>query len=436
MNLELIIAIIIIVGLIIFLIKVVQINKSYKSKYSDIINIDTETEKHRKELFQLKKDFLDKKQIYNNLVKDVAIYSDEMGLIELGFYKPIFDFDTSEKFKNIIQNIKNKQKTIISNKEAVYCSTEWSVEGSKAKGKTFSNKIIRLTSRAFNNECDAIIAKVKWNNVDRMILRIEKSFDMINKMNVTNSVVISYEYLNLKIRELQLTYEYAEKKQQEKEEQAEIRQQMREEAKLEKETENALKEEEKYKNLLDKAKKDAEKLSGDKLDALQSKLQELEKALQAAHQKSERALSMAQQTKAGHIYIISNIGSFGEDVYKIGMTRRLEPFDRVKELGDASVPFIFDVHAMIYSDNAPALEKQLHKKFDIQRVNLVNNRKEFFHVNLNDIKEEALKISPKAEFIETIEARDYRESIALRHKNKEANENSTIKLIDKFPNSI
>ncbi len=436
MDLVLIIAIVIIVILIGFLIKVIQINKSSESKYSDIIDIDEETKKHRKELFQLKKDFYDKKQIYNSLIKDVAIYSDEMDLIELGFYKPIFDFDTSEKFKNKIQNIKNQQKSIVSNKEAVYCTTEWSVEGSKVKGKTFSNKLIRLTSRAFNNECDATIAKVKWNNIDRMILRIKKAFDIINKMNVTNSVVISDEYLNLKLKELQLTYEYAEKKQQEKEEQAEIRHQMREEAKLEKETEDAIKEEEKYKKLLDKAKKDAEKLSGDKLHALQGKLQELEKALQEAHQKSERALSMAQQTKAGHIYIISNIGSFGEDVYKIGMTRRLEPYDRVKELGDASVPFIFDVHAMIYSDNAPALEKQLHKKFELQRVNLVNNRKEFFHINLNEIKDEAHKISPEAEFIETIEARDYKESMALRQKYKETNENSTIKLIDKFPNSI
>ncbi|MES1524119.1 GIY-YIG nuclease family protein, partial [Vibrio cholerae] len=92
--------------------------------------------------------------------------------------------------------------------------------------------------------------------------------------------------------------------------------------------------------------------------------------------------------KAGHVYVISNIGSFGDNVYKIGMTRRLEPMERVKELGDASVPFSFDVHAMIYSENAPALENELHKKFDFQRLNLINTRKEFFAVTLDEIKNE------------------------------------------------
>jgi len=136
--------------------------------------------------------------------------------------------------------------------------------------------------------------------------------------------------------------------------------------------------------------------------------------LEEAHAKSERAKSMAQQTKAGHIYVISNIGSFGEGVYKVGMTRRLEPLDRVKELGDASVPFLFDIHAMIYSNDAPNMEKALHKSFDIKRVNLVNNRKEFFSVELEDIEKEVKKISSEAEFTLTAEAREYRESNAIR----------------------
>jgi len=123
---------------------------------------------------------------------------------------------------------------------------------------------------------------------------------------------------------------------------------------------------------------------------------------------------MAQQTKSGHVYVISNIGSFGDNVYKIGMTRRLEPLDRVKELGDASVPFIFDVHAMIYSDDAPALENSLHKLFDSQRVNLVNSRKEFFKVTLEEIELQAKKTSSSVEFIKTAEAKDYNESKAIR----------------------
>ena len=354
-----------------------------------------------------------KKQIFDKLVKEAAIYDEEIELAELGFYKPHFDFDTSQKFKDEISVVKGEQKQMISDKAAIVCRTEWTVEGSKAKGRTMTNRGIRLTARAFNNECDAAISAVKWNNVERMEKRMEKAFDAINKLNESNAIKIDFRYLELKLKELYLTHEYKEKKQQEKEEQAEIRLQMREEAKLEQEAEKALKEEEKYKKLLEKATTEAEKSSGAKLDKLQEKINELNKQLADAHEKSERAKSMAEQTKSGHVYVISNIGSFGEDVYKIGMTRRLEPLDRVKELGDASVPFVFDVHAMIHSDNAPQLESTLHKVFDKKRLNLVNNRKEFFRVDLDKIKEEVAKISPEAEFIETAEARQYRESQAI-----------------------
>ena len=209
---------------------------------------------------------------------------------------------------------------------------------------------------------------------------------------------------------------------------------MREEVKLEQEKEKALKEEEKYNKLLEKAREDAEEATGARLDSLNEKIAQLSQDLKVAHERSERAKSMAEQTKRGHVYVISNIGSFGSDVYKIGMTRRLEPLDRVKELGDASVPFTFDVHAMIHSEDAPALESSLHKNFDQLRLNLVNTRKEFFRVTLSDIEEEVRKISPDSEFIETAEARDYRESqsiIAQRNKAKETND-----AVIEFPEAI
>ena len=223
---------------------------------------------------------------------------------------------------------------------------------------------MKLSLRAFNGECDAVIAKVKWNNISKMEERIKKAYELINKLNETNNVGIYYTYFQLKLEELRLTYEYENKKQQEKEEQAEIRQRIREEAQLERDLLDAEKEEEKYQKLLEKAKKESEESTGEKLNSLNVKIKELEEELKKAHEKRERAKSMAEQTKSGHVYVISNVGSFGKNVYKIGMTRRLEPLDRVKELGDASVPFIFDVHAIIYSVNAPMLENQLHKLFD------------------------------------------------------------------------
>lgn len=209
---------------------------------------------------------------------------------------------------------------------------------------------------------------------------------------------------------------------------------MREDKMLEQETDEALKEEEKYQKLLDKAKADANKAAGAKLEALQKKIALLGSELEQAHAKSERAKSMAQQTKAGHVYIISNHGSFGENIYKIGMTRRLEPIDRVKELGDASVPFLFDVHAMIYSDDAPALENSLHKEFDFNRVNLVNSRKEFFNVTLDEIETQVKKISPHAKFVVTAEARQYKESQIIRAQRTELQ--AIKQQVVSFPDSI
>lgn len=409
-----------------------------ESKYSKIINIDLEVDNSREEkqeidqkIDSLRESYQKKRVIFELLVKEAAIYDEEIQLADLGFYKPHFDFDTSEKYKEEITRIKQQQKDMISLKKAIYCDTEWTVEGSKAKGRTMTNRGIRLTARAFNNECDSAIANSRWNNVDRMEQRIEKAYEAINKLNQSSAIVISHEYYNLKLKELRLAYEYADKKQREKEEQQEIKRQMREEAKLEQEMEKALKDEEKYNTLLLKAKDEADTASGSKLELLNEKIVKLSQELKDAHEKSERVKSMAEQTKRGHVYVISNIGSFGENVYKIGMTRRLEPIDRVKELGDASVPFVFDVHAMIHSEDAPALENALHRKFDQSRINLVNSRKEFFRVELSEIEMEVKEISPDAEFIETAEARDYRES--QRIVSQRENENT---LAVEFPEAI
>lgn len=433
----------------------------YKSKYSGISDIEKEIKKSSElknkidqtiEILQIKyKDknivfekiikiedlensYKEKKKIFDNLVKEAAIYDETIQLAELGFYKPHFDYDTSEKYKEQLIQSKRMQREMVSNKTAIYCNKDWAVENSIVKGRTFINRGIRLTARAFNNECDAAMIKIRWNNAESIQMRIHKAYKAINKLNKSISIVISNEYFQLKQKELMLTHEYKEKKQEEKEEQSEIRRQMREELRLDKEIHKAIKDEEKYQGLLEKAKIDAEKLMGSKLEKLKEKMALLDKELKAAKIKSERAKSMAQQTKLGHVYIVSNIGSFGEGVYKIGMTRRLEPLDRVKELGDASVPFLFDVHAMIYAEDAPALEKSLHKVFDTDRMNLINYRKEFFKVSLDDIKLQVGKILPDAEFIETAEARHYRETKAILEQRVRQMEKKSIQM--EFPDFI
>lgn len=404
-----------------------------QERFAPVLDIEAEVSEREQEkksletqIEEVRASYRDKRQLLDSLLKEVAIYDEQIESAELGFYKPHFSFDTPERYKEELQAVRSQQKELISKGGGIYCRTEWTVEGSRAKGKALAKKAVKITARAFNNECDAAIASVSWNNIQRMEQRIQKAFESINKLNETNQVVIDNGYLRLKLQELQLAYEYAEKKQAVKEEQAEIRRQMREEAKLEQEKERALKDEEKFAKMLAKAREQANQAAGDKLAALNDQIAKLDEELRLAHEKSERALSMAQQTKSGHVYVISNIGSFGKDVYKIGMTRRLEPLDRVKELGDASVPFIFDVHAMIYCDDAPALENTLHRVFDERRLNLVNTRKEFFHVTLDEIRAEVLKLAPEAEFVVTAEARDYRESQSILAQRKEKTVTETI----------
>jgi hypothetical protein len=150
------------------------------------------------------------------------------------------------------------------------------------------------------------------------------------------------------------------------------------------------------------------------MEQLNERVAELQKQLQAAQELKQRAISRAQQTRAGFVYVISNIGSFGENVYKVGMTRRIDPQERIDELGNASVPFPFDVHAMIYSEDAPTLENDLHNLLHAKRVNLVNQHKEFFIAELGAIAKHAESKGHKIEFTLAAEAKEYRKTKALR----------------------
>lgn len=225
--------------------------------------------------------------------------------------------------------------------------------------------------------------------------------------------------MELKIAEIKLAFEYQVKKQEEKEAAKEARAEMREAAKLQKEIEEQRKKVEKeqkhFQNALVNVMKQLKTATPEESAALEEKKAELEAELGViAKSLSDIDYREANQ-KAGYVYVISNIGAFGENVYKIGMTRRLDPQERIDELGDASVPFDFDVHAMIFSDNAPALEAALHKAFEDRKVNMVNTRREFFNVTLDEIKEVVKKNYDKTvEFFETPEAEQYRISLKMK----------------------
>jgi chromosome segregation ATPase len=271
---------------------------------------------------------------------------------------------------------------------------------------------------AFNGKVDSILSKVKKDNYGTLEQKIKDAYQLVNNNGKAfRNAIITEEYLTARIEELKWAVIAQELKWEEQEEQRRIKEQIREEEKARREFERAIKEaqkeEETLKKLIEKAEKEVAQASEDQRSKYEDKLRELEGKLKIAEDKNQRAISMAQQTKSGNVYIISNIGSFGENVYKIGMTRRLEPLDRVKELGDASVPFEFDVHSMIFSDNAPGLERELHKKFLRLQMNKVNPRKEFFKVTLAEIKAEVESMNINAKWTITAEARHYRESLAI-----------------------
>ena len=407
---------------------------SIKNRYSDIIDIDSEISSRTKELDEIessideiKSDYRDKKKIYDKLRNEVAIYDEKLSFAELGVYDPHFEFNDSQTYKDRIIKVRASQKSKVASKTATFSATDWTVDGSKSKGQTMLNRQIRLTMRAFNNECEAAIANTRWNNVNAMERRILRAAKAINDQNKSMQLEIDERYIQLKLEELYLTHEYREQIKIEKDERAELARAEREEKRLIAQAEAAEREERRYQEMLNKARREA---GADNSADMLSRIKELENALAEAKETSERARAMAELTRSGYVYVISNVGSFGEDVFKIGLTRRLDPDDRVRELGDASVPFGFDTHAMIYSDEAPNLESALHREFSDRRINIANTRKEFFRVTLGEVESAVKKLAPDAPFFRDIEAQEWHETIARR---KEA-----LNQIEKqeFPDSI
>lgn len=351
------------------------------------------------------------------LRRELAWLEDEAYFESYGLYQPKYDFDSSEKYRKKLEAVREQQKESVKSGRAASCPIQWTVSGSEAKGRKMVSDFLKLVLRAFNGECDAAIAKVRYNNVAALEERIGKTFEALNKLGAVNQCALSDEYLRLKLAELHLFHEYQEKLQAEKEEQRRIQEQIREEKQAQDELERAKrdaeKEEQRYQQALEKARSDMETATGQRHDKLMRQIEELQARLAEAQANKERAISRAQQTRSGFVYVISNIGSFGEHVYKIGMTRRSDPMDRVRELGDASVPFSFDVHAIISSEDAPALENALHRQFHHRRLNRVNERKEFFRVALAEIEAIVRQHHGQIEFTLMAEAMEYRQSLAI-----------------------
>lgn len=397
---------------------------AFQERYKPVTDIEAERRRIEEECEITRKERQENEGLLVHLRTEIErlqvefnALDEEANLQAHGLYKPRYDFATSEKYQVRLNEIRERQKRMVKDGTAAVGSDNWTVGGSAAKGRQMIKQTLNLALRAFNGECDASIAKVRHSNFAVMERRIKKAFDVVNKLVKSQSCEITQEYLDLKLEELALAFEYQERLQMEKEEQRQIREEMREEERAQRELEKVQKEAEKeekaYEDALARARREAEEAIGEQQEALLQQVLELQQKLAEAQENKERAISQAQLTRSGHVYIISNIGSFGDDVYKIGMTRRLDPMDRVRELGDASVPFGFDVHAIIYTEDAPALESALHSRFHQRRVNRINERKEFFRVSLEEIAGVVQEHHGEIELTLAAEARDYRETLAL-----------------------
>ncbi len=359
----------------------------------------------------------------NKIKSKVDLYSRIEDFVGYGHFEmPDYLFETSERFAVEIKSVREKQKELIKSDNVLKLSMKSSAVNIDLSfiDKLYSSQK-KLIIRTFNIECDFLIGKIGPANLERTLKQIASLAGDLEKASADLRYGFSKEYLNLKLEECRLQFQFKLKKKEEQDEQRLIKEQIREEEKATREYEQALKkaeqEEKVYAEMLVKARAEFEQLNEQEKQKAQEHIEKLERELQEAHEKAQRTKSMAEQTKRGHIYVISNIGSFGEDVYKIGMTRRLDPMERVKELGDASVPFSFDVHAIIFTEDAPKLENELHKIFHNNRMNAVNLRKEFFRVPLEDIRKNVeLVTGNEAEFTTTILAEEYYQTKRLRNE--------------------
>ncbi len=391
---------------------VVNIQNLVEQEKVRLAAVREETQRSERELAALA-------QRSTDLQEQILIWEETVLLESFALYEPRFKLTTSQEYKARLDSVRDRQKMMVKNAQAATGNMQWTVNNSQAQGRKLVNDMIKLVIRSFNNEADACVANVKFDNVELGEKRILKSFEACNRLGKIMSVEISGIYLDLKLDELYLAHEFQIKKQEEKEEAKRAREELREQQKLEQEIRSAREKIAKERKHFTAAMRDLQARleqahSDEERSALLEKLAQVE-AGRAELESEEKLIDYREQNaKAGYVYVISNLGSFGEGVYKIGMTRRLEPMDRVDELGDASVPFWFDVHAMVFSNNAPALEAKLHDHFASGRLNKVNGRKEFFRADISEI-ERIIRENYDAvvEVTHEAAAEQYRESLRM-----------------------
>lgn len=403
-------------------------------KIKRVEKLNSEAEKLEKKLVRETKKLNKIKPLYNSIYYIIEKYKEqdifkeniENVILKEKFYDDEIEFNPTIKLKLHCMNIKELRKEFNENQR---CINEVLKKYEDRYTTKANSTIYKLMVIALKAEQQNILYNLKYGKLEKSIedvkITTQKYLDIAaegNKSIFNTLVKFINEIEFLFIRAIEIEYEYYIKKEQQKEEQARLREQMRQEAEerkvLEQQKKQVEKEEEKYKVEISKIEESlSTSQDNEMLQKLRVRLEELKNQLDNVEHKKQDIIKR-QNGKAGYVYIISNLGSFGEKTFKIGMTRRLNPQDRVDELGDASVPFVFDVHSFIFSDDAVALEKKLHEVLNDKRTNKINLRKEFFNVSIDELEILVQEIEPTAEFNKTMVAEQYRQTLSINEEDK------------------
>ena len=329
-----------------------------------------------------------------------------LDLAEIGVYAPHFDFNDSDTFKAAIKEVREAQSKIASEEGITIADPD--APGQEPK----TGALDRLAARAYAADCDVAIATVSWNTIGQKEERLTKTQGSIDAMLQSAGRKINPAFATLKLKELRLTHEQREKLKEEKEIRAEFARVKKEEALLAKDATLAEKEETRLQQAVAKANQAAQKATGEEAFELEARAGELTRELEHAHRKTERARDMVQQSSAGYLYVISNVGAFGEGIFKIGVSRRADPAAYIDDLGQESVPFPYDTHAAVYSDDAASLQSAVYAALDANRMNHTGRHNGFFTASLEDITTELTRLVPDAAISSGAEAQGYHQTLA------------------------
>jgi len=378
--------------------------------------------KFKEQGFELKEKINKGQEFLNKAKSQNTDLKPDVKLIDLGIIPPVFDINDTEQLKQKILESRIEQEKLIHTDEAIEACSKWIVNGCEYEGQKMITACKINILNAFNNEFDMIRKKMRLNTFYIAQKKIYQLESQLVALGETQSIQINSSYIYLKLEELRIWHNEIDLKQTEKIANKARKRLMNirasKESKKIDELDNQLdKKELKLEELKIKIKNSVAK----DVTSINKQIKELDIEMSQLLKQRERKISQAQITRVGYIYVISNIGSFGKGIVKIGMTRRLDPMDRVIELGDASVPFKFDVHTLAYVDDAPNIERALHRKFSANRVNVKNKRKEFFRVSPQAVQQVMEDMNIISNWYFDYDAREYFESELKRNVSKARN---------------